>query len=103
MISYKAIGTIDAAKAEVIVLFDKKNKSIHLHIFCEQFCKTKIPIKVRKMDTEYPIDDANSVIQQIMNEEMIDNSLTFESIEKINESVVDDSLHPIRIIRRYKK
>lgn len=103
MIPYKVIGTIDTSKAETIVLLDKKNKSIHLHIYCEKLENKKIPIKVSQMETEYPIDDANTVISQIMNEEMADKSLTFKTIEKINESYVNDNLHPIRIIRRYRK
>ncbi len=102
-ISFRVSCSIGNERIVGVAVVDRKNSSVHLHLYAEMFGSKQTPIQVRNSDIELQAGKESELITKILMDHFSDNQFRIESIEKLSETQ-ESSIpgQPLRIIVRLK-
>ncbi len=101
---YVVKGSIESAEVLAHVILDKKNNSIHVHLYGSKFDDQQKPILVKQADSKFPECEDVELVRQVVEGELRSYELQIREIKVLKEDkiLVEQFAHPHRIIVRFK-
>jgi len=102
-ITFRVTCVVDKNKIIAHVTIDKKNKSVHLHLYGEIFGKKSMPIQVKNSNTEFKEGKETALLMQILTGHFAGQPFQIDTIEESDDQEDFSTMgKPVRIIVRLK-
>ena len=101
---FRVSGAIGQEKIKAYVKIDKRNYSIHIHLYGKSFGSKRTPISVKKAAIKFPEDNDDNLVKEVLTSKFLDHKVIVSRIIKIRAmDKTTEQNHPHRIIVRFKK
>lgn len=102
-VSFKISCSIGHERVVALTFIDKKNNSVHLHLYRELFDNKRSPIQVKNSDMELTEGKESELITKILTDHFSDENFQINTIEKlVDMKEVNIPGNPLKIIVRLK-